>query len=537
MNAYKHQNLWQGCVGAWCPSQDRSRSEILTDFSGYNQHGTLTNMDPGTDWVASDGKVALDFDTDDQVVAIGPQRHIGGLVKVTICGWFWRASTSNMATFGFSTTNSQQFRMLQFTDSKIYCDIGAGTNSFNNIVCALIGWVHFALVYDGSEATSAARSAMYLNGVRQTVTTGGTPPTALATAANLGNFCIGRTTDASRQTTGKHDDIRLYNRALTASEVATLAMRRGIAYETRRRRSFFVSSSSQNINLTGIASSEAFGSVTFVTASTPGTPTTPWTNVQTIFGALVEKYPSVVVGFHHELTKLPRVSLSKNATTLVDLNTCFSRIEESQYEFTVYGLEFDEVYDKLLELEEIYDYSSFQHTNRFFMSMNWSQTSIREPEPGIFEGRLILDIVARKDLSNQYNLLDNTSGKNIPDCLRNRFLQYVKSSKLVPSSYADERYRRPYTIVPDIRANEFAVDTGGRIEQHAISFSSYANGLFEVEMINEDIMNVFDYCNFITPKRCLGLEWVSDTADEVEPGIWNGSVNYNIFLGKDIPNG
>jgi hypothetical protein len=42
----------------------------LLDRSGYGNHGTLTNMDAGTDWVGSQYGWALDFDGVDDYVSI-----------------------------------------------------------------------------------------------------------------------------------------------------------------------------------------------------------------------------------------------------------------------------------------------------------------------------------------------------------------------------------------------------------------------------------------------------------------------------------
>ena len=61
--------LWKGVVGAWCPSLGPTGSR-LHDFSRFNNWGTLTNMDPLTDWVVDGGQYALDFDAvNDYVVA------------------------------------------------------------------------------------------------------------------------------------------------------------------------------------------------------------------------------------------------------------------------------------------------------------------------------------------------------------------------------------------------------------------------------------------------------------------------------------
>ena len=54
-------HLWDGVVGAWCPSLGPTGLR-LHDFSRRGNWGTLTNMDAATDWVVQDGQYALDFD-------------------------------------------------------------------------------------------------------------------------------------------------------------------------------------------------------------------------------------------------------------------------------------------------------------------------------------------------------------------------------------------------------------------------------------------------------------------------------------------
>ena len=56
-----HPNLWDGLVGAWMPSLGVT-GETLRDVSGNGNHGTLTNMDAASDWVATSKGLALDFD-------------------------------------------------------------------------------------------------------------------------------------------------------------------------------------------------------------------------------------------------------------------------------------------------------------------------------------------------------------------------------------------------------------------------------------------------------------------------------------------
>ncbi len=61
-NAAESENpgLWQGLVGAWASSLGPTGA-TLRDQSGRGNHGTLTNMDPATDWVVGEKGWALDL--------------------------------------------------------------------------------------------------------------------------------------------------------------------------------------------------------------------------------------------------------------------------------------------------------------------------------------------------------------------------------------------------------------------------------------------------------------------------------------------
>lgn len=69
----KAPDLWNGLVGYW--SMLQGGGHTLYDVSGYDNHGTLTSMDPATDWVGSPYGGALQFDGTNQYVeaaATGP---------------------------------------------------------------------------------------------------------------------------------------------------------------------------------------------------------------------------------------------------------------------------------------------------------------------------------------------------------------------------------------------------------------------------------------------------------------------------------
>jgi len=79
-------HLWEGLVGAW-PLQQAGGSTAF-DVSGHGRHGTLTNMDPGTDWVVTEKGRALDFGTysDYRYVTMGDVLNLSGTLSASM--WF-----------------------------------------------------------------------------------------------------------------------------------------------------------------------------------------------------------------------------------------------------------------------------------------------------------------------------------------------------------------------------------------------------------------------------------------------------------------
>ncbi len=62
-----HPELWKGLVGAWVPPLGVTGGTLF-DVSGYKNHGTLTNMEPATDWMAGEKGWTLDYDGVDESV-------------------------------------------------------------------------------------------------------------------------------------------------------------------------------------------------------------------------------------------------------------------------------------------------------------------------------------------------------------------------------------------------------------------------------------------------------------------------------------
>ena len=229
----KYPNLWQGCIGAWCPSQDSSRSTLLTDLSGRNNHGTLTNMDPGTDWVASQGKVALDFDgTNDRVQGNANLANGSGTISLWMLSAAALGRTAFVYTVGSAPTStwSHVIGVTSGGQSAAYLFDG-GQKSVSGVTITTGFWIHAALTW-----VNSGNAILYTNGLAGTPTAINTAYYSAAGQCWLGSTCGATPNGISGWWNGQLDDCRIYNRALTQSEIATLSQRRGIAYETKRGR-------------------------------------------------------------------------------------------------------------------------------------------------------------------------------------------------------------------------------------------------------------------------------------------------------------
>ena len=218
--------LSKGLVGHW--NFDDETGTLARDISGNENNGTLTLMDPATDWVAGKiGTTSLDFDGSNDGVWIS---NTSGLIDpnepYSVTAWInsddisqavdavysqgkTNDTIANNVFILYTHINTIQFNNRNDGDTKTV-QLASGAILANDT------WYHVVITYDGT-----TNYTLYSDGVIVDTGTDGDVGTAVYTNTTVGirNYISTGDTD---QFNGTIDDVRIYNRALSADEVYRL---------------------------------------------------------------------------------------------------------------------------------------------------------------------------------------------------------------------------------------------------------------------------------------------------------------------------
>jgi hypothetical protein len=246
----EHSSLSEGLVGAWCPSLGATGYRLI-DRSGYGNHGTLTNM-TNDDWVVSGGAGALDFDGVNDLVSCGRPILLGS-GDFTISTWVYLAVIDDDQVFaGNYGTGASNLTGVQIGTTKAYTTPPLAANRFNfylgshlqsNFVFSATTWYHLVAVRRGGVVSLYVNGVFDISGTRSN-SIGSTIAWTLGSGPNY----------SGEEMTGRIDDSRVYNRALTPPEIRLLASRRGIGLRSQKQTMFyqFPSGSKRRRLLTGM---------------------------------------------------------------------------------------------------------------------------------------------------------------------------------------------------------------------------------------------------------------------------------------------
>ncbi len=216
--------LTNGLVGFWTMDGKDISGATVADKSGQGNNGTISGATPTM------GKVGqgLKFDGVDDLVDTGSATSLDNLGPLTFSLWtnhkgygesglgYMLSKNGDFASgfvFGNRVTNSNvEFGVSYSTTDLFVQAVDVLTSSHFNT------WNHWVVTWDGT--TESDNVHIYKNGVD--VTTNRTDGVGSRQSDASNNLLIGNNAGMSRTFDGKLDEVRVYNRALSADEVKQL---------------------------------------------------------------------------------------------------------------------------------------------------------------------------------------------------------------------------------------------------------------------------------------------------------------------------
>lgn len=215
-----YPELWRGCVGAWTPCLGPT-GLTLRDWSGYGNHGVLTN---GPSWTSSQGRHSLSYDDIDDRVVCGNAPALS-TNNYSIAMWYFPYSVSGAHGI-FDQWNAGNFGVLAFrSGSSVAFQVGAGGNRVTMSGLTANTWQHLYM-----ENANGSLRVVINAAVTSTIVAAGT--TVNTQSLIIGSRNVGGVGFADAMI----EDFRIYDRPLSSRQNQLLASRRGIAYELAPRR-------------------------------------------------------------------------------------------------------------------------------------------------------------------------------------------------------------------------------------------------------------------------------------------------------------
>lgn len=192
------------CIDPSNPRCYPGSGTTVFDLSGNGNNGTLTN---GASVINTRGGRALDFDGVNDYVNCG----ILGVSSGTVCMWLRFTVASDSRIFSNNGTGIFVDGAARVSGSNVEVWSGRTLNWRKLWTSAATSrWYHFAFVYAASTVT------LFVNGEQQS--TASAEFDFVTSRMEIGNQFVGN----GQNFQGQQDDFRVYNRALTESEIRQL---------------------------------------------------------------------------------------------------------------------------------------------------------------------------------------------------------------------------------------------------------------------------------------------------------------------------
>lgn len=224
------QDYTNGLISHW--TLDETSGTTAADSAGSNDGTMLGGLDAGIN--SSSGQIgeALNLDGASDYISTNPATGMGLVDEVTISAWIKpdNVTGDNKIFSNVPSGNADGFKLSLYSSRKIELQIGNGTGPILNRAVSggttLVNgqWYHVVGVY----SNSGDYIRTYVNGVldRELSTT------EIMAASTTTNITIGAESygSATNKFDGAVDDVRVYNRSLSAADISALFAYTGVDY-------------------------------------------------------------------------------------------------------------------------------------------------------------------------------------------------------------------------------------------------------------------------------------------------------------------
>ncbi len=219
--------LEDGLVGHWTFDGPTISGTTVTDQSGNGNNGTLVNGP--TKAIGKVGQGMVFSRSLDQYINAGSNTSFDDMDTMTIAAWVKPqtsafVNTANFARKGTSDVLGWNLGLWSgYSNDVVFNRSFSGTDGFwyttANPINKADEWYFVVVTYNSNSVSNDPK--MYVNGVSIPVTKLG-PPTGTPDSDASGDVMIAGRPDGSRNFDGSIDDVRIYNRILSAAEVEQL---------------------------------------------------------------------------------------------------------------------------------------------------------------------------------------------------------------------------------------------------------------------------------------------------------------------------
>jgi hypothetical protein len=223
LNSTPTRTVTSGLVGYW-PFDGRFMNwstNRVVDASGGNNNALLTNMSTTTTPMIGKVGQALNFDGSNDFIDVGSPTNLDDLGSMSVCAWIFPERMpigySGIASKSSGSTNGWQFYLYDSGGAPpslgFFNTDGDAVERVNAV--PLRSWQHVCGTWDGNAGLAGRK--LYLNGIEM----GSTVLNDYGSGASDSsyNLEIGTLGSASYLFPGGIDDVRVYDRELTAAEV------------------------------------------------------------------------------------------------------------------------------------------------------------------------------------------------------------------------------------------------------------------------------------------------------------------------------